>query len=66
MEENVKPWDLLNPNAPRTEELLQKKRIEICEQCERFFKLTRQCRECGCFMDLKTKLENATCPKDKW
>jgi hypothetical protein len=66
MTRKVKVWDILNPNVPRTEENLQKARIEICETCERFFKPTRQCRECGCFMDMKTKLEEAYCPIGKW
>lgn len=66
MERKVKVWDILNPNIPKTEENLQKARIEICDNCEKFFKPTRQCRECGCFMDIKTKLEQAYCPIGKW
>ena len=36
-----------------------KRRISICQQCPggRFRYLSRQCKECGCFMDIKTKLK---------
>lgn len=41
-------------------------RIKICLQCEHFLKLTKQCKKCGCFMIIKTRLPNATCPIGKW
>ena len=28
--------------------------------------ITQQCKKCGCFMKIKTKLKNATCPLQKW
>lgn len=41
-------------------------RMAICRSCP-FFKLPfNKCEKCGCFMDLKTKLENARCPIGKW
>jgi len=33
------------------------RRIEICESCEYFWKPGRNCMLCGCFMDIKTKME---------
>ena len=60
----VKPWDLLNKEN-WTEEEVHAKRIEICEACEHLNKL-RQCDLCHCFMDAKTRLENAYCPIRKW
>lgn len=65
-EDDVKPWDLLNPNAPRSPEELAQYRLEICKGCEHFRKLSLTCRKCGCFMKLKTTLENAKCPIGKW
>lgn len=62
----VRPWDLLNPNQPRSQEDIAKNRLSICESCEYFIKLTHQCNQCGCIMPLKVKLENATCPKNFW
>jgi len=28
--------------------------------------LSKQCKKCGCFMAIKTKLQAATCPLGKW
>lgn len=62
----VKPWDLLNPNQPRSTEELHEARLAICKGCEFFKPRSERCGKCGCFMKLKTKLENATCPIGKW
>ena len=43
-----------------------KKRFNICRKCERFFKPTNSCKECGCFMQLKCRLANVECPIKKW
>lgn len=45
---------------------LAKERLKICEQCEYFARLSRQCRLCNCFMDAKTKILDAKCPCEKW
>lgn len=63
---DVKPWDLLNPNEPRSQEETVDYRLEICKQCEFFIPITAQCSRCGCFMKLKTRLERANCPLGKW
>ena len=64
--DNVKPWDLLNPNEPRSPEELHEHRIGICRTCEYFRPKTETCKKCGCFMKLKTRLERASCPIGKW
>jgi len=66
MSDDVKPWDLLNPNQKRSPEELQQYRLEICRSCEFFRPRTETCKKCGCFMKLKTKLEAAKCPIGKW
>ena len=66
MSDDVKPWDLLNPNKERSSEDLAKNRLDICRSCEHFIKLSNQCKKCGCFMNLKSKLKDATCPIGKW
>jgi hypothetical protein len=66
MSDDVKPWDLFNPNQPRSQEDLVNSRLEICRACEFFRPKTETCRKCGCFMKLKTMLENAKCPVGKW
>lgn len=40
-------------------------RLELCNACPRL-SVTRQCKECLCFVDLKTKLRQEKCPLDKW
>ena len=66
MNNSVKPWDFLNPNTEYVNEEIADKRLNICKDCDRLFHPTMQCKECGCFMHLKTKLSNATCPLEKW
>jgi hypothetical protein len=66
MSDSVKPWDLINPNKPRSEKELAEQRLSICHQCPRFGEATKHCKECGCFMPLKVKLKDAKCPLGKW
>lgn len=62
----VTPLDLLNPATKDASEELATKRLDICKSCPEFFPLTTQCKQCGCFMAMKTKLEAAKCPIKKW
>ena len=62
----TRPWDLLRPEAPRTSTEEESHRRSICEECPRFLKATKQCLECGCFINLKIKLKDSTCPLKKW
>ena len=39
-------------------------RIAICEGCERF--KNDKCLECGCFMKVKAKWAEQSCPINKW
>ena len=41
-------------------------RWNVCMSCDRLLKATRQCKECGCFMKIKVRLRNSSCPLDKW
>ena len=41
-------------------------RIEICNSCEFLLEITRNCKKCGCFVDVKTKLAHTSCPVKKW
>jgi hypothetical protein len=43
-----------------------KERYSICQSCDYFNKLTTQCKECSCFMILKTKFQSTACPINKW
>lgn len=48
------------------EKTYPKERLEICKECPRLFAPTFTCKECGCFMKVKTQLKNAKCPLGKW
>ena len=65
MSDSVKPWDMINGTERSTLEEAHR-RLEICKSCPELIKLTTQCKKCGCFMALKTKLQVATCPIGKW
>lgn len=65
-DDDVKVWDLLNPKQPRSGEELKEERLKVCRECEFFKPRFEKCGKCGCFMQLKTELENAKCPIGKW
>lgn len=60
------PLDFLKPSTEYVETELSKNRMSICNSCEYFFKPTKQCKKCGCFMPAKTMLEKSKCPIEKW
>jgi len=60
-----KPIDLFNKNN-YTELDIRDARYDICLGCDRLFKPTSTCKECGCFMNRKTWLKDASCPLGKW
>jgi hypothetical protein len=62
----TKPWDLLNSNRPRTSDEEAYSRLDICKSCPEIIAITNQCKKCGCFMNLKVKLQDAVCPIGKW
>ncbi len=62
----VKPTDIFNPNTEWVEESVASARYSICQSCPELVKLTKQCKKCGCFMAVKTKMEKAECPLGKW
>jgi hypothetical protein len=63
---DTKPWDLINPNTEWANEEDSNKRYDICRSCSELIKLTKQCKQCGCVMAAKVKLQNAKCPLGKW
>ena len=62
----TRPWDIINPRIQKADDELANKRLDICLGCDRLIKATKQCKECGCFMALKVKLQGAVCPLGKW
>ena len=66
--DHVTPLDLLHSDRYTTKEI-RDERYAICKACPRLFQPTRTCRECGCFMGLKTWLKDAQCAlhdEPKW
>jgi hypothetical protein len=62
----VTPLDMLNPNTKKADSETAEQRLNICKGCPEFMQITSQCKKCGCFMSLKTRLESAHCPIGKW
>lgn len=62
----TRPWDLVNPKTEWASEEKSTSRYEICKVCPQLIQLTKQCKQCGCVMPAKVKLENAVCPLGKW
>lgn len=65
-ERPARPWDLWNKNIGRVTTIVAEERFEICKACPNYVSLTHQCTECGCIMNAKVKLPNASCPIGKW
>ena len=42
------------------------RRWDECNKCEFLLKPTNNCKKCGCFMKVKTKVATASCPIGKW
>tara|TARA_B100000902_G_C27190581_1_gene853705 strand:+ start:803 stop:1012 length:210 start_codon:yes stop_codon:yes gene_type:complete len=51
---------------PFSNEKLKQERMAICASCPSYIAFTKQCKKCGCFMELKTRMKDAKCPIDKW
>lgn len=47
------------------DEATRQQRLKVCLTCPRLSKLKR-CLECGCFVNLKTRLTTEKCPLVKW
>ena len=63
---DVKFIDLFDPSQPRSDKDLIDSRLAICNECPWLHKKLMKCRQCGCFMKLKTTLKQAECPIGKW
>lgn len=45
---------------------LAQKRLAICLNCKELFRLTGNCKKCGCFVREKVKYKTERCPLGKW
>lgn len=56
--------NIFNKNTSLSDE-----RIKICNECDKKQLLTKHisiCSECGCILESKTKVDNESCPMNKW
>ena len=53
----TRPWDIINPNEEKVSDEEASKRFSICEECPELIKITKQCKQGGCFMKMKVKLK---------
>jgi hypothetical protein len=37
-----------------------------CQKCEWYVRSSKQCRQCGCLINLKVIVANEECPAGKW
>lgn len=55
--------DVINPIVS---EVAYKGRLATCDTCPKFVPDTKQCMQCGCYMEAKAKIRTAECPLGKW
>lgn len=41
-------------------------RIDICRGCDQLLPIVNMCRQCGCQMNIKTRIFSSKCPLNKW
>lgn len=44
----------------------EERRKKICEECDYFKPIRRQCKDCGCPIDSKVSEPMEECPQGKW
>jgi hypothetical protein len=60
------PWNGPNEKGYFVTKEEAQARYDICKTCPELEMPLRRCAKCGCFMKLKTKLRNVSCPLGKW
>ena len=45
---------------------IYKARLEVCRDCDEYFKPTGSCKVCGCFMRIKASMGIMECPNEYW
>lgn len=61
---DTRPWDVVT--QPKVDDSVSEKRMAKCLECPELIQMTKQCKQCGCFMNMKVRLEKAVCPLGKW
>lgn len=50
----------------QVEEEKRKERFDICVSCDRYNSENKTCLECGCYVEIKTRWPQESCPLQKW
>jgi hypothetical protein len=58
--------DLITGNLEYADPEVVAQRLAICDGCEVQNKTLHMCTACGCYLPLKTKLKESTCPMELW
>lgn len=58
--------DEITGQAEYVDEQTKQDRIDKCNVCNNLVSLTRQCKKCGCFIDVKARYKKAFCPIGQW
>jgi len=45
---------------------IKQRRMDICNDCDKYNSLTKTCGICHCIMPIKTLFANFSCPDKKW
>lgn len=59
-------YKLLRSGFNKAPDDLVQKRLEVCNLCASFNCGSTSCKECGCYMNIKTKYTAMVCPLRKW
>jgi hypothetical protein len=41
-------------------------RFSICQECDQLLPIVNMCKQCGCLMNIKTRIYSSKCPLEKW
>ena len=65
MKGDANPFDIVKLPFDHVSKAVKEERLAICMECEHLNDIG-QCRMCGCFMPLKTRVPRASCPDGRW
>ena len=57
---------MIDQSNSEVNKLTYYERLKICESCDQYISLTKQCKKCLCFMPLKVRFKIFNCPLEKW
>jgi len=58
--------DAIKHGAIRVPDEVKEERLSICSSCSYYDPEQERCKECGCWLQLKTSFAASECPIDKW